>query len=82
MADIVLDKIIDDLDIATNSIGDVQYTRAEVRQLMRPAITLALQEAAEDAETEEVGFCNGGGESDSYYVVNKQSILNVVNKVV
>lgn len=84
MADIVLNKIIDDC----TTVEWFQAEREDIKICMREAIALALQEAAEDATAKssscgDVMTCGCMGTCEHPIIsINKQSILNVVNKIV
>jgi len=70
MQTIDLDAIIDE----TNWLGS--KSREVAKELMKKAIHQALVLAAENAKCIDEGNIGGDGEWHSYYIVDKQSILD------
>lgn len=56
-------------------------TPLQAKQAIKEIVEGVLQMAVENADVVDIRTVNGNGEISEYYVVDKKSILNVINKI-
>ena len=57
------------------------YDTFHAKQAIKQIVEGVLQMAVENADVVDIRTVNGNGEISEYYVVDKKSILNVINKI-
>ena len=56
-------------------------TPLQAKQAIKEIVEGVLQMTVENADVVDIRTVNGNGEISEYYVVDKKSILNVINKI-